>query len=79
MATKKSITVPQNGTQPAKILSPIDNMISGSYSKRETKKKPTSFSLDTELFNKFKAHCASKGESMSSIIEGFMLDFINKI
>ncbi len=29
MATKKPLTVPQNGTQPAEIKTPMENMISG--------------------------------------------------
>lgn len=77
MATKKPLTVPQNGTQPAEIKTPIDNMISGTTTAKSTVKKPTSFSLDPELLIQFKAGCVHQGRPMSSVIEELMLQFIN--
>lgn len=76
MATKKSLTVPQNGTQPAEIKTPIENMISGT-TKKSTNKKPTSFSIDPELLIQFKAGCVHQGRPMSSVIEELMLQFVN--
>ena len=38
MATKKPLTVPQNGTQPAEIKTPMDNMISGTTTAKSTVK-----------------------------------------
>ena len=77
MATKKTLTVPQNGTQPAEIKTPMDNMISGTTTTKSTGKKPTSFSLDPELLIQFKAGCVRQERSMSSVIEELMLQFIN--
>lgn len=76
MATKKPLTVPQNGTQPAEIKTPIENMISGT-TKKSSRKKPTSFSIDPELLIQFKAGCVHQGRPMSSVIEELMLQFIN--
>lgn len=76
MATKKNLTVPQNGTQPAEIKTPIENMISGT-TKKSSGKKPTSFSIDPELLIQFKAGCVHQGRPMSSVIEELMLQFIN--
>lgn len=76
MATKKPLTVPQNGTQPAEIKTPMDNMISGTI-KKQTGKKPTSFSIDPELLIQFKAGCVHQGRPMSSVIEELMQQFIN--
>lgn len=82
MAKNKHLTVPQNGTQPAVIPSPIDNMLSGvSTSDPEPKvssKRPTSFNIDTELLSQFKAQCATKGKSMSSVIEDLIYKFISE-
>ena len=69
MATKKNLTVPQNGTQPAEVKTPMDNMISGAAPKKLTNKRPTSFSLDPELLIQFKAGCVHQGRPMSSVIE----------
>ena len=77
MATKKPLTVPQTGTQPAERKTPIDNMISGTTTTKSTVKKPTSFSLDPELLIQFKAECVHQGRPMSSVIEELMLQFIN--
>ena len=77
MATKTPLTVPQNGTQPAEIKTPMDNMISGTTTAKSTVKKPTSFSLDPELLIQFKAGCVHLGRPMSSVIEELMLQFIN--
>lgn len=76
MATKKLLTVPQNGTQPAEIKTPMDNMISGA-TKKSVNKKPTSFSLDPELLIQFKAGCVLQGRPMSSVLEELMSQFIN--
>ena len=57
MATKKPLTVPQNGTQPAEIKTPMENMISEAQQQKSNGKKPTSFSLDPELLIQFKAGC----------------------
>lgn len=78
MATKKNLTVPQNGTQPAEVKTPMDNMISGAAHKKLTNKRPTSFSLDPELLIQFKAGCVHQGRPMSSVIEELMLQFINQ-
>jgi len=82
MAKKKSLTVPQNGTQPAVIPSPIDNMLSGNstigQTLKATAKRPTSFNIDPALLAQFKAQCATKGVSMSSVIENFMREFGSK-
>ncbi len=36
MATKKTLTVPQNGTQPAEMKNPMDKMISGTAVKKSS-------------------------------------------
>lgn len=77
MATKKPLTVPQNGTQPAEIKTPMENMISGTTTSKSTGKKPTSFSLDPALLVQFKAKCVYLGRSMSEVIEELMLRFID--
>lgn len=81
MAKNKPLTVPQNGTQPAVIPSPIDNMLSGSNpvipsTTKASAKRPTSFNIDSVLLSQFKAQCATKGKSMSSAIEELMYRFI---
>ena len=77
MATKKILTVPQNGTQPAEIKTPMDNMISGTAVKKSSTKRPTSFSLDPEILIQFKAGCVHQGRPMSSVIEELMLQYIS--
>lgn len=77
MATKKILTVPQNGTQPAEIKTPMDNMISGTPTKKSSIKRPTSFSLDPEILIQFKAGCVHQGRPMSSVIEELMLQYIS--
>lgn len=80
MAKAKTITVPQNGTQPAHIATPIDNMVSGSITKAiasvASGRCPTSFNLDRTTVAQFKAHCAAKHKSMSSVIEKLMQNYI---
>ena len=76
MATKKPLTVPQNGTQPAEIKTPMDNMISGTTTKKSTLKRPTSFSLSPEVLIQFKAGCAYQGRPMSDVIEELMIQFV---
>lgn len=77
MTTKKILTVPQNGTQPAEIKTPMDNMISGTTTKKSSIKRPTSFSLDPEILIQFKAGCVHQGRPMSSVIEELMLQYIS--
>ena len=78
----KILTVPQNGTQPATIPSPIDNMLAGTTSvetvTKTSNKRPTSFNIDQELQSRFKAVCATRGKSMSSVIEDFILGYISE-
>lgn len=74
---KKTLTVPQNGTQPAEMKTPMDKMFTESASKKVTDKRPTSFSLDPALLIQFKACCVQKDRSMSSVIEELMQQFIN--
>ncbi len=83
MAAKtKKLIVPQEGTQPASIPSPIDNMFQGSIPQKQKTttspaKKGTTFSLDPELCNRFKATCAQQGKSMSSVIEELINTYLN--
>lgn len=79
MARNKKLIVPQEGTQPASMPSPIDNMFNG-IPQRPTAvstKKGTTFSLDSELCNRFKAMCAQQGKSMSSVIEDLIASYLN--
>lgn len=82
MAKNKILTVPQNGTQPASIPSPIDNMLAGATSTeiatKTSNKRPTSFNIDQELQTRFKAVCATRGKSMSSVIEDFIIGYISE-
>lgn len=41
---------------------------------RSQETTPVSFRLDRNLVNRFKAHCAVRGESMTRAIERLMLD-----
>lgn len=81
MTKNKTLTVPQNGTQPASMLSPIDNMLSGvntaGATPKASSKRPTSFNIDQELLTRFKADCATKGKTMSSVIEDFILKYVS--
>jgi len=82
MAKNRTLTVPQNGTQPATIPSPIDNMLSGTTTveavTKTSNKRPTSFNINQELQSRFKATCATRGKSMSSVIEDFILEYISE-
>lgn len=82
MAKNKTLTVPQNGTQPATIPSPIDNMLAGTTTldttTKASNKRPTSFNINQELQSRFKAVCATRGKSMSSVIEDFILGYISE-
>ena len=82
MAKNKILTVPQNGSQEATIPSPIDNMLAGTTSvetvTKTSNKRPTSFNIDQELQSRFKAVCATRGKSMSSVIEDFILGYISE-
>lgn len=80
--SKKLLTVPQSGTQPAVTPSPLDSMVSGQpvltpASVKLSTKKPTSFNLNPIIFNKFKAECARNGRVMSSVIEELMEHYIS--
>lgn len=87
MARKKSLVVPQEGTQPSSIPAPIDNMLSGN-SKRKSrksekvapketaKKRATSFNIDTELIRQFKSVCATQGRTMSSVLEAYIKSYV---
>lgn len=82
MAKNKILTVPQNGTQPANIPTPIDNMLSGmkmtNTEAKASNKRPTSFNIDQELQTQFKVHCAAKGVSMSRVIEELISNYITE-
>lgn len=88
MARKKSLVVPQEGTQPSSIPTPIDNMLSGNSKKQSRKtsieaaekpatKRATSFNIDTELVRQFKAVCATQGRTMSSVLEEFIKSYVS--
>lgn len=79
MPRNKKLVVPQEGTQPASMPTPIDNMFQGATSQPQTAaslKKGTTFSLDTELCARFKAACAQEGKTMSSVIEELMEGYL---
>ena len=82
MAKNKILTVPQSGTQPAYIPSPSDNMLAGATSAeiatKTSNKRPTSFNIDQELQTRFKVVCATRGKSMSSVIEDFIIGYISE-
>lgn len=79
MTRNKKLIVPQEGTQPATMPSPIDNMFNGTPQRTAASsgKKGTTFSLDPELCNRFKAMCAQQGKSMSSVIEELITSYLN--
>ncbi|MCM1140770.1 MAG: hypothetical protein NC453_19545 [Muribaculum sp.] len=84
MVKKKTLTVPQDGTQPSSIPSPIDNMFSGNTPKvsakadAPVKKRPTSFNIDNTLIRQFKAVCATQGKTMSKVLEDFITTYISE-
>lgn len=77
MVKKKSLIVPQNGTQPAVVPSPIDNMISASKAQVPGNRRPTSFNLNQELMLRFKMACIKQGRPMSSVVEELILQFVD--
>lgn len=77
MVKKKSLIVPQNGTQPAVVPSPIDNMISASKTQMPGNRRPTSFNLNQELMLRFKMACIKQGRPMSSVVEELILQFVD--
>lgn len=79
MAPKKPLSVPQNGTQPAVLPTPMDNMLSsGNQLPQQSRsdKRPTSFNLDQQLVKQFKATCAARGLRMTSVIEELISSYI---
>lgn len=100
MARRKPLVVPQEGTQPASIPTPLDNLVSGgntssmqtdtsesgiqtSVGKLDKKSKASvkrtcTFSIDNHIFSQFKARCAANMDSMSSVLESYMKEYINK-
>lgn len=79
MAKNKTLTVPQNGTQPASIPSPIDNMLSNTkvFTTKSSVKRPTSFNIDKELMLRFKMECIKQGRPMSSVVEDLLSKFVD--
>ena len=84
---KKTLKVPQNGTQPA--ATPLDNMFSSVAApapvkapvapaqKTEDNKARTSFNLDQDIYQKFKVYCVQNGKSISGVIEEAMVNILN--
>lgn len=84
---KKTLKVPQNGTQPA--ATPLDNMFSSAAAsatakapvtqaqKTDGNKARTSFNLDQDIYQKFKVYCVQNGKSISGIIEEAMVNIMN--
>lgn len=77
MTKKKTLTVPQNGTQPAYVTTPIDNMISASKAKNAEDRRPTSFNLNQELMLRFKLACIKQSRPMSSVVEELIQQFVD--
>lgn len=97
---RKRLTVPQEGTQPTTMPTPIDNMINnnqqaptqkrtrdvrslmkdffGNQSNQQSNKRTCTFSIDKEVFSKFKVDCAADMRPMSSVLEEFMRNYHNK-
>lgn len=73
---KKTLTVPQVGTQPAQVQTPMEKMFSETPAKKPSDKRPTSFSLDPNLLIQFKTRCVQQGRSMTAVIEELMQNFI---
>ena len=83
---KKSLKVPQTGTQPA--ATPLDNMFSSAAptapmnatapaQKPDGNKARTSFNLDQDIYQKFKVYCVQNGKSISGVIEEAMVNIMN--
>lgn len=79
---KKTLSVPQAGTQPAKVPTPMENMINGVVTPMEQPvapeqqsqpaKKAVNFLCDPELLLKFKLYCTRHGRTMTSVLESAM-------
>lgn len=80
---KKILSVPQAGTQPAKVPTPMENMINGIVAPMEQKstipekqpqqtKKAVNFLCDPELLLRFKLYCTRHGRTMTSVLESAM-------
>ena len=41
-------------------------------------KRPTSFNLDVELYRRFKARCAGRGDKMRDVLELFMVKYLDE-
>lgn len=77
---KKTLTVPQTGTQPAVVPTPMENMLNGvvpATEKPATPKKAVNFLCDPELFKAFKLYCTRNGMTMTSVLEDAMTQIIN--
>lgn len=85
---KKTLSVPQAGTQPAKVPTPMENMINGVVAPLEQQpvvleqqsqpaKKAVNFLCDPELLLKFKLYCTRHGRTMTSVLESAMTQILN--
>lgn len=77
---KKTLQVPQTGTQPASIPTPMENMLSGVAPAAErlaSPKKAVNFLCDPQLFKAFKLYCTRNGLTMTSVLENAMTQVIN--
>ncbi|MCM1140313.1 MAG: hypothetical protein NC453_17230 [Muribaculum sp.] len=76
---KKSLTVPQAGTQPASIPSPMENMLNGvipTVEKPTPAKKSVNFLCDADLFKEFKLYCTRHGVTMTKVFEEAMTNIL---
>lgn len=80
---KKTLSVPQTGTQPAKVPTPMENMINGvitpqeqypanSDKQQQQPKKAVNFLCDPDLLLRFKLYCTRNGRTMTSVLENAM-------
>lgn len=77
---KKTLTVPQAGTQPAAKPTPMENMLNGAIptpEKPASRKKAVNFLCDPELFKAFKLYCTRNSLTMTSVLENAMTQIIN--
>lgn len=77
---KKALTVPQTGTQPASVPTPMENMLNGAVPATEkpaSHKKAVNFLCDPELFKAFKIYCTRNSLTMTSVLESAMTQIIN--
>lgn len=84
---KKTLSVPQAGTQPAKVPTPMENMINGVVTPQEKvpttsdnhpqqSKKAVNFLCDPELLLRFKLYCTRNGRTMTSVLENAMTQIL---